>query len=131
MMKQNVLGTNNGSLSVQKTEVKSNGLVNGEVKDETEEVETKMEVPSEQPWGLCLGPSRVDECAVHSEVLTRVTWSYYSSVDQVNQLLDSHFDSASRTYLCLNFFPFLIITQSTNSPARFCMGRHGLNSENA
>ena len=89
MMKQNVLGTNNGSLSVQKTEVKSNGLVNGEVKDETEEVETKMEVPSEQPWGLCLGPSRVDECAVHSEVLTRVTWSYYSSVDQVNQLLDS------------------------------------------
>ena len=67
------------------------GHVNGEVKEEDtdEAAESKMEVPSEHPWGLCLGSARVDECAVHSKVMTRVTWAYYSSVSQMDQLLDS------------------------------------------
>ena len=91
VLKQNVLSTNNGSLSVQKTEFKTNGHVNGDVKEEDAEaaVETKMEVPSECPWGLCLGQARVDECAVHSKVISRTTWAYYSSVNQMDQLLDS------------------------------------------
>ena len=90
VLKQNVLGTNNGSLSVQKNEI-SMGHVNGEIKEEgtDEAADTKMEVPSEHPWGLCLGAARVDECAVHSKVINRVTWAYYSSVNQLDQLLDS------------------------------------------
>ena len=83
-MKQNVLGTNNGSLSVQKTEPVK---VNGEVKEETETEDTKMEVVTEPPWGICLAPR--SECPVHSDILPRTTWAYYSSSQELEQLLDS------------------------------------------
>merc|ERR1712012_299029 len=68
VLKQNVLGTNNGSLSVQKTE-------------------SEMEVSIEKPWGLCLGP--VPECPVHFDVMPRITWSYYSSSEDIEKLIQS------------------------------------------
>ena len=68
VMKQNVLGTSNGSLSVHKTEAKVNGaVVNGDFKEETV-------CP---PWGRCM--ASMTECPVHSNIVSRVTWSYYST----------------------------------------------------
>ena len=86
VMKQNVLGTSNGSLSVQKTEAKVNGVVNGDVKEEEGE-ESKMDVSLSPPWGRCL--ASMTECPVHSSIVPRVTWSYYSTSAQVDQLLES------------------------------------------
>ena len=90
VLKQNVLATNNGSLSVKAV----NGVVNGDIKEETadadhEIMEVDTAVDSKEsvtpPWGLALGPD--PECPVYGNLYPRVTWSYYSSTEQVDQLL--------------------------------------------
>ena len=93
VLKQKVLSTSNGSLSVQE-EAAVNGVASTdqvkaeeqEVKGEEEE-ETKMEVVTEPPWGRCLATGA--ECPVHSTVLARVHWSYYSTSEQIDQLVQS------------------------------------------
>ena len=92
VLKQKVLSTSNGSLSVQE-EAAVNGVTNSDqVKSEEQEVkeeqeDTKMEVTTEPPWGRCLANGT--ECPVHSSILPRVHWSYYSTSEQIDLLVQS------------------------------------------
>ena len=88
VLKQKVLSTSNGSLSVEEAAALNGGPSKDEVKTEEEE-ETKMEVCSSPPWGRCLGVAAVTDCPVHSTVLPRVHWAYYSSSSQIDQLLQA------------------------------------------
>ena len=93
VLKQKVLSTSNGSLSVQE-EAAVNGVASSDqvksedqMKEEEEEEDTKMEVVTEPPWGRCLANGT--ECPVHSSILPRVHWSYYSTSEQIDQLVQS------------------------------------------
>lgn len=51
-----------------------------------EEEETKMEVEEEcPPWGRCLASG--EECPVHSLILPRTHWAFYSTVGEVDSLV--------------------------------------------
>ena len=89
VLKQKVLSTSNGSLTV-KEEAAVNGVSGqDEMKTEPEAEEEDMEVCSSPPWGRCLGAANVSDCPVHSTILPRVHWAYYSSAKQIEQLVQS------------------------------------------
>jgi len=82
VLKQKVLGTNNGSLSVQKEEE-----VKAEVETKTEEVVIEAKVtPEHPPWGRCLATGA--ECPVHSSILPRAHWAFYSTVEEIDGLVE-------------------------------------------
>eukprot|EP00092_Neocalanus_flemingeri_P010571 GFUD01011387.1.p1 GENE.GFUD01011387.1~~GFUD01011387.1.p1 ORF type:complete len:1574 (+),score=621.92 GFUD01011387.1:101-4822(+) len=86
VLKQKVLGANNGSLSVQKEEEAKpmeNGIETTSV--ETEEVETKI-IPEHPPWGRCLA-NGVD-CPVHSNILPKAHWAFYSTMEEIDDLVE-------------------------------------------
>lgn len=83
VLKQKVLGTSNGSLAVQKVE-------ESKPMDTTEStegavVEAKI-APEHPPWGRCLA-NGVD-CPVHSDILPRATWAFYSTMEEVDELVE-------------------------------------------
>merc|ERR1711915_288061 len=85
VLKQKILGSSNGSLSVNKIdEVKQaeSSNVNTEVSEES----TTKVFPDQPPWGTCLATG-VD-CPVHSNILPRAHWSFYSTVEEIDDLLE-------------------------------------------
>merc|ERR1711915_794391 len=85
VLKQKILGSSNGSLSVNKVdEVKQaeSSNVNTEVSEES----TTKVFPDQPPWGTCLATG-VD-CPVHSNILPRAHWSFYSTIEEIDDLLD-------------------------------------------
>jgi len=90
VLKQKVLGANNGSLSVKKdeeivenTELKP--LENEGGSEETEDPETKAS-PEQPPWGRCLANDT--DCPVHSSILPRTHWAFYSTVEEIDSLVE-------------------------------------------
>jgi len=85
VLKQKILGSSNGSLSVNKVEeVKQSESSNVDT-EVSEESRTKV-VPDQPPWGTCLATG-VD-CPVHSNILPRAHWSFYSTVEEIDGLLE-------------------------------------------
>merc|ERR1712106_1006757 len=85
VLKQKVLGTSNGSLAVQKVE-ESKPMDTSETGGEaTEVVETKV-APEHPPWGRCLANG--EECPVHSNILPRAHWAFYSTMEEIDDLVE-------------------------------------------
>merc|ERR1719318_1737427 len=83
VLKQKVLGTSNGSLAVQKVE-ESKPM---DTTETTEEAVTEAKAaPVNPPWGRCLA-NGVD-CPVHSDILPRATWAFYSTMEEVDELVE-------------------------------------------
>ena len=40
-----------------------------------------------KPWGMCTAD--IESCVVHSSILPRTHWSYYGTIDEVDDLIDS------------------------------------------
>ena len=105
VLKQKVLSSTNGSLGVNgepnKTEsntkdhsssdtVKSEQIsrlegLNTETK-ENEDNEDFKDTKIMKPWGMCTADK--ESCVVHSSILPRTHWSYYSTIDEVDNLID-------------------------------------------
>ncbi len=51
------------------------------------EAEVTVEVGS-RVFGMCLGQGHEDECPVHSTTRQRTVWSFYSTAEQVDALID-------------------------------------------
>ena len=75
--------------SPQKSPLKSPLKSPQKLKEEEQEVKEEVEEEKEAipPWGRCLasGP----DCPVHSAILPRTHWAFYSSVQEVDLLVDS------------------------------------------
>ena len=93
-LKQKVLSAKNGSLTVAvaaseqaATDAAAAALqaAGTPIKMENGEAssEVKEEIKEGRPWGLCSGPADADSCVVHSTILPRTYWSYYSTVEEV------------------------------------------------
>jgi len=85
VLKQKVLGTSNGSLAVQKKEETKPTDTTEPTEVATEEMEVKA-FPENPPWGCCLanGP----DCPVHSNILPRTHWAFYSTVQEIDDLVE-------------------------------------------
>jgi len=85
VLKQKVLGTSNGSLAVQKKEETKSTDTIEPMEVATEESEVKG-IPENPPWGCCLanGP----DCPVHSNILPRTHWSFYSTIQEIDDLVE-------------------------------------------
>jgi len=85
VLKQKVLGTSNGSLAVQKKEETKPTDITEPTEVATEEMEVK-DFPENPPWGCCLanGP----DCPVHSNILPRTHWAFYSTVQEIDDLVE-------------------------------------------
>ena len=109
VLKQKVLLSANGSLGVNgepdKTEnngkdsssstssniVKSEQFTNLEslkanLKTENEEQDSK-DVTIMKPWGMCTADK--ESCVVHSSILPKTHWSYYSTIEDIDDLIDN------------------------------------------
>ena len=40
-----------------------------------------------RPWGVCTGDK--ESCVVHSSILPKTHWSYYSTIEEVDSLIDN------------------------------------------
>ena len=99
-LQQKVLSAKNGSLDVSSAST-SNDVTSSEgIKKEPEVIdlesdtavktESNVELKKETlnlPWGACLADP--ENCPVHSTILPKTYWSYYSTIDEVDQLIDS------------------------------------------
>jgi len=85
VLKQKVLGTSNGSLAVQKME-ESKPTDATEPTDEVNEEVAEKGVPEHPPWGRCLATGA--DCPVHSSILPRTHWAFYSTVQEIDELVD-------------------------------------------
>ena len=108
VLKQKVLSSTNGSLGVNgepdKTEnnVKdlstssSANIVKAEQITNLESLKTNIKNCEEQdskdvtimkPWGMCT--SDKESCVVHSSILPKTHWSYYSTIEDIDNLIDN------------------------------------------
>lgn len=59
--------------------------------EEAQEIELgkqqEEEKPVSPPWGLCTSPQ--DTCTVHSTILPKTHWAFYSTVEELDQLIES------------------------------------------
>jgi len=85
VLKQKVLGTSNGSLAVQKVEEPKPMDTSETVDEATEVVEVKV-APEHPPWGRCLANG--EECPVHSNILPRAHWAFYSTMEEIDELVE-------------------------------------------
>ena len=88
VLKQKVLSTKNGSLTVE--------AGSSEIKQEEVEPSSTPALATEEedvkpaavlPWGLC--SADMESCVVHSTILPRTFWSYYGSLEEVDNLIES------------------------------------------
>ena len=102
VLKQKVLSSSNGSLEVnggaEKSESGKEQYADGTIKleqnygSEVMRTEFKDEDGSEdlkimRPWGVCTGDK--ESCVVHSSILPKTHWSYYSTIEEVDSLIDN------------------------------------------
>lgn len=84
VLKQKVLGTSNGSLAVKK-EQESKPMDTTETTEETADIVESKVVPEHPPWGRCL--ASVEDCPVHSSILPRTHWAFYSNMEEIDKLV--------------------------------------------
>ena len=98
VLKQKVLSSTNGSLAVNgepnKSEISSiPDNVKSEQISKLESIKAEMKESDDKdtkimkPWGLCTHPK--ESCVVHSCILPRTNWSYYGTIDEVDNLIES------------------------------------------
>ena len=106
VLKQKVLSATNGSLGVNGEPDKIENSIrdssaNGNVKlEQTISPEgLKLEIKDEKsnddvkdakimkPWGVCT--SDIESCVVHSNILPKTHWSYFSTIEEVDNLIDN------------------------------------------
>ena len=77
---------NNVAPEAVKTEIKEE--IKEEVKEEVVDLTNDIsEVKKELPWGLCLADT--ENCPVHSTILPKTHWSYYSTIEDLDTLIES------------------------------------------
>lgn len=100
-LQQKVLSAKNGSLDVSMASTSNDmGPSSDGMKKEPEVIdlesdtavktESKVEVKKETPnlpWGACLADP--ENCPVHSTILPKTYWSYFSTIDEVDELIGS------------------------------------------
>ena len=97
-MKQKVLSAKNGTLATSvnaaasgsEAPSTSNGpLVNGGTAEDVKAVvKREPTVASNLPWGACLGAENRESCSVHSSILPKTTWSYFSTIEEVDEVIE-------------------------------------------
>ena len=104
VLKQKVLSSTNGSLGVNgepnvneingkdpclPDTVKSEQISKLEsLKAEiNENMDSNIDNKIMKPWGICTAD--VESCVVHSSILPRTHWSYFGTIDEVDNLIDS------------------------------------------
>ena len=90
-MKQKVLSAKNGSMDISaagstalvtpKVEMNGTSTTTTEMSPESKAAAAKL------PWGACLAND--ENCPVHSTILPRTHWAFYSTVEEVDGLIDS------------------------------------------
>ncbi len=98
VLKQKILSAKNGALDVEG----SSSTSGSETVQGTSGAETKIEVKEESqtstehkltspatslPWGACVADQV--NCPVHSTILPRTHWAYYSTAEELDQLIDA------------------------------------------
>merc|ERR1711997_1226421 len=102
VLKQKVLSSSNGSLGVnggpEKSESGKEQYADGTIKMEqnygSEVMKTEFmdddgseDLKIIRPWGVCTGDK--ESCVVHSSILPKTHWSYYSTIEEVDSLIDN------------------------------------------
>jgi len=88
-LKQQTLNVN-GSIKEKEESKDGEEKKEGEEKMETDEAkETATEEQKEPcaPWGICVPDT--DVCVVHSTILPKTRWSFFSSIEELDSLIDS------------------------------------------
>jgi bromodomain adjacent to zinc finger domain protein 1A len=94
-MKQKILSAKNGAVTSDGTTVtetvSANGTVNaipsGSQPPATPTVKKPVDEAEQAPWGACLADALT--CPVHSTIMPRTHWSYFSSIEDVDRLIDA------------------------------------------
>ena len=98
-MKQKVLSAKNGTLATSvnaaaaaaaEAPSTSNGpMVNGGTAEDVKAVvKREPTATSDLPWGACLGAGNREGCSVHSSILPKTTWSYFSTIEEVDEVIE-------------------------------------------
>jgi bromodomain adjacent to zinc finger domain protein 1A len=88
-LKQKVLSAKNGAMALAGS---SSAATANEDDDDVVEVidDSKDDIkridPDGRPWGLCLADA--ESCPVHSTILPKTYWAYYSSVEELDDLIE-------------------------------------------
>jgi bromodomain adjacent to zinc finger domain protein 1A len=86
MKQKQVLSAKNGSMDTGAPST-SSGTTSTTENNKSAATVIKQEVNTEQlPWGSCLANN--ESCPVHSTILPRTSWSYFSTIEQVDDVIE-------------------------------------------